>query len=89
MTEAHDRIRRSLASYALGAVDEDEAAEIEGHLELCRPCREEVAELADTASSLVEPAEAPPADVWERVSRAIRNPLRKRHPQKQQNDGVG
>ncbi len=89
MTEAHDRIRRSLASYALGAVDEEEAAEIEAHLALCASCREEVANLAETASALVEPTEAPPADVWERVSRAIRNPLRKRPPQKLHNDGFG
>ena len=77
-TNAHDSVRKSLAAYALGALSPDETAAVDQHLDLCSPCRAEVAELEEAASSLVEPADAPPADVWERVSKAIRDPLRPR-----------
>ena len=75
---AHDSVRKSLAAYALGALEEDETAAVDRHLALCSQCRGEVRELREAASSLVEPAAGPPADVWERVSKAIRDPLRRR-----------
>ncbi len=77
-TNGHDLVRKSLAAYALGALAPDESAAVDQHLDLCSQCRAEVAELEEAASSLVEPADSPPADVWERVSKAIRDPLRPR-----------
>ena len=87
MSQAHDRVRRRLAAYALGALEGDELEEVEQHLELCAECREDVAQAREAAASLVEPGAVAPADVWERVAQAIRDPLRKRPWQKQRRDG--
>lgn len=87
-TKAHDKIRGSLGAYALGALDEDERVAVEQHLELCATCRAQVAELREAATSLVEPEGEPPADVWERVSKAIRDPLR-RKPWLRRHEGHG
>ena len=77
-----------LGAYALGALDEEERLAVEQHLELCAECRAQVAELREAATSLVEPEEQPPADVWERVSKAIRDPLRRR-PWQRSREGYG
>ncbi|MDP9071793.1 MAG: zf-HC2 domain-containing protein [Actinomycetota bacterium] len=88
-TNAHDKIRASLGAYALGALDEEETATIDQHLELCAACRSEVAELREAATRLVEPEGVPPADVWERVSTAIRDPLRRRPWLRRSHQGYG
>jgi anti-sigma factor RsiW len=88
-SDAHERVRKSLAAYALGALDEEEAARIDQHLELCPQCRAEVGQLGEAATSLVEPADLPPADVWERVSKAIRDPLRRRPWERGSHQGHG
>ena len=87
--DPHDKVKRSLAAYALGALDEDETASVERHLEVCPECRAEVGELREATTSLVEPADAPPADVWERVSKAIRDPLRRRPWERGSHQGFG
>ena len=89
VTNAHDKIRGSLAAYALGALDEHETSAVEQHLELCAPCRSEVAELREAAASLVEPEDVPPADVWGRVSKAIHDPLRRRPWLRRSHQGYG
>lgn len=87
-TTAHDRIRGLLGAYALGALDDDERVAVDRHLELCSECRAEVAQLREAAASIVEPEEPAPADVWERVSKAIRDPLRRR-PWQRSREGHG
>ena len=88
-SNVHDRVRRSLAAHALGALDEEESATVDHHLELCSQCRAELAQLEEAATSLVEPADLPPADVWERVSKAIRDPLRRRRWERGTHEGHG
>jgi anti-sigma factor RsiW len=81
MTE-HDRTQ--LGAYALGALEPDEAAEVEAHLATCAECRAEVAELAELKDFLGEvPPEAfldgPPEDgdlLLQRTLREVREPHR-------------
>jgi anti-sigma-K factor RskA len=53
--DAHDLT----AAYALDALDPDEAAAYERHLSQCEECREQLAELNETAASLAFGAVAP------------------------------
>jgi anti-sigma factor RsiW len=57
----HDQIQELLGAYALDAVDRLERAEIEGHLEGCADCGEEVAAFREIASLLVDALPGPPA----------------------------
>ena len=66
----HAAVRRSLAAYAIGALDEDDRAGLEEHLETCAACRAEVVGLREAAAGLT-PDDDPPAGVWSQVSRAI------------------
>lgn len=72
----HEDYKQLLALEAVGALDVEERARLEGHLPSCAECREEVRELADAAASLaytVAPVQPPPsmrADILARV-RAI------------------
>ncbi|HEX2064694.1 MAG TPA: zf-HC2 domain-containing protein [Acidimicrobiales bacterium] len=72
MSRAHDQVRRNLAAYALGALEDSEREAIEQHLVVCAECRQAVARARDTVAALVEPDDPPPPEVWERVTRAIR-----------------
>ncbi|WP_019877140.1 anti-sigma factor [Sporichthya polymorpha] len=55
-------------AYAMGALDPAEAEEFGAHLDSCAQCREEVAELAATATVLgIAAAETPPPGFRERV----------------------
>ena len=47
------------AAYALDALDPDERREYEAHLARCERCRDELASLSDTATSLAYGVEAP------------------------------
>lgn len=49
-----------LGAYALGGLEPDEAADLEGHLEICAGCRSELADLAPLPALLGLAAEAPP-----------------------------
>ena len=66
----HAVVRRSLAAYAIGALDEDERAGLEEHLETCAGCRAEVVDLREAAAGLTPDGE-PPAGVWSQVSQSI------------------
>jgi anti-sigma-K factor RskA len=60
----HEDWGDSVAAYALGALSEQEAAGFESHLDACRACRAEAAELAPAVAALpasVPPLTAPPA----------------------------
>lgn len=47
------------AAYALNALDRDEEAEYEAHLDACEPCRRELWSLREAASALAFAAEGP------------------------------
>lgn len=66
MTE-HQRIEELLPVYALGAVEPEEAAAVQSHLDTCTSCLEELGILLTTASAL-EGDKAPPAGVWEGIA---------------------
>jgi anti-sigma-K factor RskA len=57
------------AAYALDALDEDERGAYEAHLPGCTRCREELADLAQTAALLAHgaPAATPPPALRERI----------------------
>jgi len=48
------------AAYALDALDADEREAYEAHLGRCKPCREELAALGETAAALAWGVESPP-----------------------------
>lgn len=67
----HGQIQELLGAYALDAVEPDEAAVVEAHLETCPPCREEVGAHREVAALIgSQGAEAPP-ELWERILAAI------------------
>ena len=53
----HNRWREDLAAYMLGALERDEAAEFERHLEGCERCREEMRWLEPAVQTLPEAVE--------------------------------
>lgn len=69
-----DDVRISLGAYVLGALDPEETAEVEAHLDTCPACRAELAELSGLPAVLgrvseqdIEAATAPPPVVLERL----------------------
>jgi hypothetical protein len=65
-----------LASYALDALDPDEAYEVERHVAGCEHCRAELGLLQETAAELAYPVvgPAPPADLFDRIEAGLRPP---------------
>jgi anti-sigma-K factor RskA len=62
--DLHDLV----GAYLLDAIEPEERAAFEEHLEGCPSCRAEVAALRPVAASLAEPTAAePPPAIWERV----------------------
>jgi anti-sigma-K factor RskA len=72
----HGEMRESLAGYALHALADDEARELEAHLATCEECREELALLQDAAASLAPGfvREGPPEALRDRIRDAVRAP---------------
>jgi hypothetical protein len=63
------------AGWALGALDPDDAAAFEEHLQSCRQCQEQAAEFAPVARSLAlaAPADIPPPDLLNETLAAVRD----------------
>ena len=59
MTSDAPDIHTLSGAYALGALDADEAAAFEGHLESCASCRDEVRSFTEAASSLADVVATP------------------------------
>jgi hypothetical protein len=79
MTEANCREVRDLAAeVALGIATGDERARVLQHIAGCTGCRQEIAELAQVADSLLllAPEEEPPSGFESRVFRSIAQPRR-------------
>lgn len=69
MTETtHSDIEDLLGAYALDAVDGEERALVEAHLDECARCRAEVAEHRETAALLAFSGTDAPAGLWEGIS---------------------
>jgi anti-sigma factor RsiW len=72
----HEEYKEMLELAALDALDEERADFLQQHLETCAECGAELAELRDTAASLIyltPPAQAP-AELRARVLEAIKLP---------------
>jgi anti-sigma-K factor RskA len=71
--DPHTALRELLAAHALGALDPDERAAVEAHLEGCAACRAELASRVVDAAFLAEAVEpvAPPALARRRLLRAL------------------
>ena len=77
--QTHAQIEELLGAYALDAVDPDEAAVIEEHLETCPRCRAEVSDHREVAAMLGNTGGPAPDGVWERIAGALEDtppPLR-------------
>lgn len=75
----HERWAEDVAPYMLGALEPDEVAEFERHLEGCERCRSEVRWFAAAVESLPEsvPREEPPASLRESLMAEVRTDARR------------
>ena len=64
-----------IAGWALGALDADDAAAFEQHLQSCQQCQEQAAEFVPVARSLTlaAPADIPPPDLLNKTLTAVRD----------------
>lgn len=70
----HSEIEDLLAAYALDAVDSEERALVDAHLDECARCRAEVAEHRDTAALLAYSGADAPAGLWDGISSKLERP---------------
>jgi anti-sigma-K factor RskA len=59
-----------VASYAVGALDPDDARELEAHLATCDRCQAELAAHRQALAALV-PNEEPPPGLWDRIAASL------------------
>lgn len=67
----HPEVLDLLGAYALHAVDDDEKAAVEAHLESCTPCRREVAEHQEVAAFLASGWLPAPEGLWDRIASSL------------------
>jgi anti-sigma-K factor RskA len=72
---SHDEASDLLGAYALDAVDGDEFAELEEHLETCPRCRAELDSLREVAAAMGNSVEPLPDGLWSQI--ALRLPDRR------------
>ncbi len=70
MTADHERYEDFIASYALGALDPEEMADVQAHLLECGSCRTELATHLETMAAMAVPEPAP-ADLWHRIEAEV------------------
>jgi anti-sigma factor RsiW len=70
----HHELEELLGAYALDAVDADERALIELHLQSCPRCRAEVAEHREVAAFLAQSGAPAPDGLWDRIAAALEEP---------------
>ena len=73
MTQEHTAFQDNLAAYALGALDPEETAALEAHLQTCESCRDELADYRQVSSAL--PASLPPRQPPARLRRALQKEI--------------
>jgi hypothetical protein len=69
---SHDEAAELLGAYALDAVDPDEVAAIEAHLESCPRCRDELRNHREVTGLLAYAGQEAPAGLWDRVVSEVR-----------------
>lgn len=83
MTDSdHNRWSEDLAAYVLGALQPEEAAELERHLEGCEPCQEEMRWLQPAVHALPESVERqePPKQLRQSLMAEVRADARVEEP---------
>jgi anti-sigma factor RsiW len=73
MNERDDAFSESIATYALGALPANEAAEVAAHLVSCAACRAEYEDLRDVASLVGFSAESTPSELDELTSARMKS----------------
>jgi anti-sigma factor RsiW len=73
---SHEEAAELLGVYALDALDADEAALVEGHLDECPRCRGEVARHHEVTGLLANSGAEAPAELWDRISGRLDRPDR-------------
>jgi len=83
MISEHSTFQDNLAAYALGALDPEEAAALEQHLQTCESCRSELASYERVGSGLLAalPPRAPRASVRRSLQRQLAGEQRRTRPQ--------
>lgn len=76
----HERFRETIGAYALGALPEDERAELERHMATCHDCRREADELRVVVAQLPDSVERvqPPAALRSRIMTIVEAEARDR-----------
>ena len=69
---SHEEAQELLGAYALDAVEEDEAALVEYHLDRCPRCRDELRNHREVVGLLAYAGHEAPAGLWDRVVEGIR-----------------
>lgn len=67
----HSELQDLLGAYALDAVDPDERATIDEHLDTCPRCRAEVRDHRETVAMLAFTGQDAPSGVWEKLSASL------------------
>lgn len=70
----HAEASELLGAYALDAVDADEAAAIEAHVETCPRCRDELRSHREVVGVLAYAGQEAPEGLWDRVVARINDP---------------
>jgi anti-sigma-K factor RskA len=75
----HDRFSENIAAYALGALEPEEAAELEHHIEGCERCRSELRWLEPAVRTLPESVQRrdPPPELRRRLMEEVREDARR------------
>jgi anti-sigma-K factor RskA len=73
MDDKHLALQENLAAYALGALDAEETAALEAHLQTCETCRAELAGYQDVSTGLLAalPTRPPRSNVRRNLQRSI------------------
>jgi anti-sigma factor RsiW len=71
MSATHDDVAELLGAYALNAVDPDERAVVEAHLETCPRCRAELRDHGAVAALLGNSGGDAPDGLWDRIASTL------------------
>ncbi len=82
MDAKHTAYQENLPAYALGALDPEEVAALEAHLQTCEACRAELADYQQVGSGLLTalPPRLPRAAVKRSLQRELRSQSRRTRP---------
>ncbi len=84
MDEQHNTFQEDIPAYALGALDPEEAAALEAHLQTCESCRRELAAYQRVGSGLLAalPARPPRAAVKRNLQKALAGQTERSRPRR-------